>query len=166
MQLRLALVLAFMAAPAFARPLEDELPVHSAACWQRTYDAAHLKAHPKQKVARIRLAHTGGEADGTLYLALDINLRKRANYGAFDYVLGGYCKPDGAALTCVPEWDAGSFTIEKGPKQTLLVRNHHMVVNPSNYDSEDIADNAVDLSRTDDAVWLLKPVYPENCERH
>lgn len=168
MSLRLAafsaLCVLSLTSPAAARPLEDELPLQGEACWQRIYDAAHLKAHPKQKVAHIRLAHRGNSEDGTLYLSLDMNLRKRTNTGKFDYVLGGYCKPSGTSLTCTPEWDAGTFSIEKGPKKTLLIHNHHMVVNPSNYDAEDIADKAVDLSKSDDATWMLQLVYPENCE--
>ena len=160
-----ALSLFCFASPAAARPLEAELPTRGEACWQRIYDAAHLKAHPKQMVARIRLTHTGGSVDGQFYLTLDMRLRKRAGAHGHDYKLGGYCKSEGARLTCAPEWDAGTFTVEKGPGKTLRVRNHQMIVNPFEYDSEDIADDAVDLGKSDDASWLLKLVYPENCER-
>ena len=148
---------------ASARPLEKQLPVNDSACFMRIYDAAHLKAHPKQLVRQIRIAHRGTADDGTLYISLDINLRKRANNGTYDYNSGGYCKGKGASLVCTPEWDAGRFTISAGKNGTLVVRNAALIVNPSNYDSEDIADNAVDLGKSDDATWILSPVYPENC---
>ena len=51
----------FIAAlPAMARPLERELPLKRDACWERTYDDAHLRANPQQKVTKIRLVHKPG----------------------------------------------------------------------------------------------------------
>ena len=164
MSLRSAALAAFIMlglAPALANPLEKELAALSNSCWERTYEAAHLKAHAKQKVVKIRLS-TEVQDEGTIYASLGINLRKPAGR-RFDYTAFGHCEAKGGALSCPSEWDAGSFSLEKA-KGGLLVRNHKMIVNPSNYDSEDIADNAVDLGKSDDAVWLLSRINDEGCD--
>ena len=150
-------------APALANPLENELAALSNSCWERTYDAAHLKAHPKQMVAKIRLS-TEVQDDGNIVASLGINLRQRDGAGRFDYKAYGYCQPKGGALACPSEWDAGTFSLEKGRNGALKIKNSRMIVNPSEYDSEDIADNAVDLGKSDDAVWLLTRIKDEGCD--
>ena len=166
MSLRSAASAAFIMlglAPALANPLEKELAGLSNTCWERTYDAAHLKAHPKQRTVKIRLS-TEVQDDGSIVGQLGINLRKRNGAGGrFDYTAFGYCKAQGAALACPSQWDAGTFLIEKA-KGGLLVHNRGMIVNPSNYDSEDVAPGSVDLSVSDDKSWLLRRVENEGCD--
>lgn len=162
MRLRLTVIaLPLLAATAQARPLERELPPARAACWERAYDAAHLAAHPRQKVARIRLVHLPESwpeaARGSFYVALYLNLRERVKPAqSFDYQLGGFCRASGQGLRCVPEWEAGSWRIERGPNGALDIRNAGIVANPNPYDAEEIADGAVRIpARPDDGVWRL-----------
>lgn len=163
----IAALAAAMAQSAVARPLERELPLKRAACWERVYDAAHLSAHPRQKVAGIRLVHIATAEDqgpAGVYLQLYFNLRqRRGNAGtAHDYKYGGFCKAAGFGLRCEAEWDAGVFTVEPGQRGDLLVRNRGIVANPLEYDSEDIADNAVKIpAKPDDGAWALKPAGSE-----
>jgi len=50
----------------------------------------------------------------------------------------------------------------RGPDGTLDVRNGGIIANPSNYDSEDIADNAVKLpAKPYDGAWSLSPATGE-----
>jgi hypothetical protein len=172
MQARLGVMLCIAAqglclASADARPLEEELPLSRAACWERRYDEAHLAAHPHQKVARIRLVHLPGtwraEPSRGIYVALYVNLRRRVTAGpGFDYQLGGFCRPRGQALHCIPEWEAGSWRLERGPQGTLDIRNGDLVANPNPYDAEEIADGAVPIpARPDDRVWRLRPATDE-----
>jgi hypothetical protein len=166
MSLRSAASAAFIVvslAPALANPLERELAALSNSCWERTYDAAHLKAHPGQRTVKIRLS-TQVQDDGSIVGQLGINMRKRTVAGGrFDYAAFGYCKARQDAIACPSEWDAGTFLIEKA-KGGLLVHNKGMIVNPSNYDSEDIAPGAVDLYESDDKSWLLKRIEDEGCD--
>ncbi len=163
--MRLPLVFALLATAnaAEARPLERELPLKQEACWERHYDAAHLAAHPQQRVAQIRLVHLPESwheaAQSGFYVALYFNLRQRSVAGGrFDYQLGGFCKPQGEGLRCVPEWEAGSWRIERGPNGTLDLRNAGIVANPNPYDAEEIADGAVRIpARPDDGTWRLSP---------
>ena len=163
MRLPLTAAACCLATFAQARPLERELPPKANACWERSYDAAHLASHPRQKVARIRLLHSPrnwqpGEG-GSLYVMLYFNLRGRVNPGqSFDYQLSGFCKTAGQGLRCVPEWDAGSWRIERGPNGALDIRNAGITANPNPYDAEEVADDAVSLpAKPDDGLWRLSP---------
>jgi hypothetical protein len=169
MRRRLALILSLLATPALANSLETFLSSNGGnSCWERSYDAAHLKAHPKQIVTKIRLS-TEVQDDGSIYAQLGFNLRKRTGEGGrFDYAVGSQCSAKGEAISCSSEWDAGTFEIELLKAGTLitgvLITNKGMIVNPSNYDSEDIADNSVDLSKSDDAAWLLRRLDNDSCD--
>jgi hypothetical protein len=164
MRRRLALILSLLATPALANSLETFLSSNGGnSCWERSYDAAHLKAHPKQLVTKIRLS-TEVQDDGSIYAQLGFNMRKRTGQGGgFDYAAGSQCSAKGAGISCPSEWDAGVFTIETSG-EGLLINNRGMIVNPSNYDSEDIADNSVDLSKSDDATWLLRRLDNDSCD--
>lgn len=152
-----------LASPAGARPLESELPPKRAACWERSYDAAHLAARPLQKVSRIRLVHLPddwkAEPSRGFYVVLYINLRQRAKAASdYDYQISGFCKPRGQGVRCVPEWEAGSWHIERGPDGALDIRNGGIIANPNPYDAEEIADDAVRIpAKPDDGVWRLMP---------
>ena len=104
------------------------------ACWERIYDDAHLKAHPRQQVVQIRLLHLPSRwpqpAQGVTFVELEMNLRTRTHGSdAFDYSLGGFCKPSPGELHCEPEWHAGSWRIERGADGSLVVRNNDITVN-------------------------------------
>lgn len=158
----LALTLIPPALPAASRPLESELPLKRAACWERSYDEAHLKAHPRQKISRIRLVHLpetwSGAPPESIFVMLYMNLRQRKPGNDYDYQLSGFCKARGQGLHCVPEWEAGSWRIERGPQGTLDIRNNGIIANPNPYDAEEIADGAVTIpAKPDDGIWRLRP---------
>jgi hypothetical protein len=139
-------------APLLARPLESELPPKTPACYERIYDAAHLAAHPKQEVTRIRLVHTGQSAPNeVMFLTIDIAVRGKREV----YSLGGVCEADGRGLNCTPEWNAGTFRVEASQDGSLLVTNRSMLFNPSNYAAEEPAPNAIKLEG-DDRTWRLQ----------
>jgi hypothetical protein len=132
------------------------------ACWERIYDDAHLKAHPRQQVVQIRLFHPPSRwpqpASGVTFVALELNLRTRTHgSSAFDYSLGGFCQPSRAGLLCKPEWRAGGWRIEGGEKGSLIVRNDDITVNPSSSAAEERSEDAVTLkAANDEAAWRLQ----------
>lgn len=160
---------ALMTGAGHTRPLEKELPPRAGACWERVYDAAHLAAKPRQKVTAIRLISSPGENGGPdLAVELRLNLRTAAKGGpdtdGYNYKLYGFCKVSGTGMLCQPEWNAGTWRIEKGAGDTLIVRNGNITANPFEYDSEDVADDAVKIpSRPDDTAWMLKSVPSSMC---
>jgi hypothetical protein len=141
---------------------ESQLLPDRDACWERIYDDAHLKAHPRQQVVRIRLLHLPSRwpqpAQGVTFVELEMNLRTRTHGSdAFDYGLGGFCKPSPGGLRCEPEWHAGSWQIERGANGSLIVRNNDITVNPSSSAAEERSADAVTLKAADDeATWRLQ----------
>src|ERR1700722_4366321 len=131
-------------------------------CWERIYDDAHLKAHPRQQVVQIRLFHLPSRwprpAPGVTFVALEMNLRARTHRSdTFDYSLGGFCQPSHGALRCAPEWRAGSWQIESEANGSLIVRNDDITVNPTPSAAEERSEDAVTLkAANDDAVWRLQ----------
>lgn len=166
MQLTFAPVLAapFLLAGATMAMAESPVLPNRDACWERVYDDAHLKAHPMQQVVRIRLFHLPSRwpqpAPGVTFVALEMNLRTRTRGSdAFDYNLGGFCKPSHGGLRCEPEWRAGTWRIERGANGSLIVRNDDITVNPSPSAAEERSEDAVTLkAANDDAAWSLQPV--------
>jgi hypothetical protein len=154
----LALTFAAQLAFAASKPKAES----KTACWQRVYTEAELKKHRRQKVS-MALLNIVTQKDGSVRATLGLNLRKRVNTSEFDYVSYGLCKPKNQTLVCSPEWDAGSFVLEKGARGGLRVKNRKLIVNPYNYDSEDIADNAINFRKSDDAIWLLFQVNGAVC---
>lgn len=129
---------------------------------------AELRRRPSRQASAaegraIRLVHLPQRwpeaGPGAFYVALYLNLRQRVRpEQSFDYQLGGFCKASGQGLRCVPEWEAGSWRIERGPDGTLDLRNAGIVANPNPYDAEEIADGAVRIpARPDDGLWRLSP---------
>jgi hypothetical protein len=161
-------------APLLAAPLilaataavmaESQLLPDRDACWERIYDDAHLKAHPRQQVVRIRLFHLPSRwpqpSSGVTFVELEMNLRARTHGSdAFDYSLGGFCKPSHGGLHCEPEWRAGTWQIERGANGSLTVRNDDITVNPSSSAAEERSADAVTLkAANDEAAWSLQPV--------
>ena len=141
---------------------ESQLLPDRDTCWERIYDDAHLKAHPRQQVVRIRLFHLPSRwpqpAPGVTFVALEINLRARTHGGgAFDYSLGGFCHPSRGGLRCEPEWRAGAWRIERGANGSLIVRNDDITVNPSSSAAEERSQDAVTLKAADDeAAWQVQ----------
>jgi hypothetical protein len=131
-------------------------------CWERIYDAPHLKAHPRQQVVGIRLLHLPSRwprpASGATFVELELNLRARTHGSdPFDYGLGGFCQPSPGGLRCEPEWRAGSWRIERGAKGSLIVRNDDITVNPTPSAAEERSDDAVTLkAANDEAAWELQ----------
>jgi hypothetical protein len=142
-------------------PLKAELPPDRKACWERTYDAAHLAAHPRQQVKRIRLIHSPGDwlrEDGRLGVDLQVNVRgPRTGPNAMDYSVFGFCRSSRGGLSCRPEWNAGAWRIERGQGGSLVVRNESSIAfNPDGYAAEEVSENAVRIrAEPDDKAWRL-----------
>ncbi|MFP7674292.1 hypothetical protein ACG74X_13170 [Marivita sp. S0852] len=97
-----------MASPGSADLLADLAPPppSDGACWERTYDDAHLARHPRQKVTDIRfhLQNIAGE------YAFNIAIATRERAGQ----LHGYCSldPDGS-VACLVACDGGEIYLRR-----------------------------------------------------
>lgn len=143
---------------AAARPLETELPVGGAVCYERAYTPGHLATHLKQQVTHIKLdvsSQDSQEGKETIAALVEVTLTGKSE----PYDLSGFCTPDAKGLRCKPEWDAGTFRIDPAKEGGLLVTNQGMVFNPSGYDAEERAPGAIRLTG-DDKAWQI-PVAGE-----
>jgi hypothetical protein len=82
-------------------------------CFQRIYDAAHLKTHPYQTVSGISLEFTSFNADATTNDAnmfeLALSFRLKSGDGWFSGPAS--CKTLGDRFSCSLEGDGGQFTV-------------------------------------------------------
>ncbi len=105
-------------------PAEKILPAEPGrkACWRRIYDANHLAAHPRQKVAELTffLRVSGYDAGGNyvfknpdhIYYNFALSLKRRGDKRAL--ATGGDCLGETTA-DCVVDCDGGKVTIDKLP---------------------------------------------------
>jgi hypothetical protein len=165
----LAAALLAFAGTAAAAPLEKELPPGKDTCWDRWYDEAHLAKHPQQQVTAFRVVRQGSAATDGIFVMLMFNLRKRTHVEApeernFDYTTTAFCKASRSGLNCENEYGLGRFRVDPDRKGGLIVRNLGLMANPSNYDAEDISDNAVKIpAKPDDGAWAVSTINPVKC---
>ena len=114
-----AAVLVALIAPAGA--LERELPMApeiSAVRYARTYDKAHLAAHPDQLIRAVRLSiiPPNAEHPEAPWFNLQFELRGRSR----PLRTTGFCLRDGDGLRCVVECDGGGVN--------LTTRGDHVIM--------------------------------------
>lgn len=105
--------------PAFAlqgRPVMARIAAGDR-CFERRYDAGHLRRHPNQSVAGLRLTWHGFAAEeaNLARMALSVTLRggERMNQDL-------HCRPEGFALECIPQHGDGSLTLRRTTEGVAL----------------------------------------------
>lgn len=130
-------MLSFLAVPALAQTpetaLDAALPKLEPVCYARFYDAAHLRAHPQQKVSSVRLvrgfptirsersleAQREAEQGRSAYFRLIVTYRDR---GSRRFVGSGSCRvAEGAILCSSDSCDGGGFRLRIEDRDTLLI---------------------------------------------
>ena len=126
-------------------------------CFARTYDAAHLAAHPDQRVRRIVLRVEPAASDGRVPFGLELSTRNRRPV----WHAGGTCEPAGAAWSCRPDTDGA-------PMLGLVAEGTGMRLDNSRYLS--IFDmvtgpglQRVDIRAPGDAVFRLAKASARTC---
>ncbi len=173
--------------PAFAAPDEEKkesplpshLPLQTEICFGRTYDAAHLAAHPRQRVTSFYLLREFKEdqnlefdptpeqdlkdVDGE-YGRIGVNAYVRFRDRKGVYTNGLSCgKGDDGKVFCGVDCDGGSFNL-KGAGQSLLLENNGFVVVGGCGASEDEQENEEHVSPgADDKVFRLDPKPVSAC---
>lgn len=130
-------MVSLLAVPAFAQTaetaLDAALPKLEPVCYARFYDAAHLRAHPRQKVSSIRLVRDfptirlerGLEAQReasegrSAYFRLIVTYRDR---GSRRFVGSGSCRVVEGVVRCSSDsCDGGGFRLRIEDRDTLLI---------------------------------------------
>lgn len=160
-------------------PMPAYLPLRTEACFGRAYDAAHLSAHPKQRVTSFHLsrefAPNGNlefdptpeqemkDIDGE-YGRVNVSayVRFRDRKGVYTNALS--CgKGDDGIVRCAIDCDGGSFNLKASGKSLLLENNGFVVVGGCGA-SEDEQENEEFVSPgADDKVFRLDPKPAAAC---
>lgn len=82
-------------------------------CYTRAYDAAHLKAHPRQRVTSIAIAYRpvmqSKQRSTAAKFEVAVGLRVKGDRELYARV--GYCQPSSGGFTCSLESDGGHITL-------------------------------------------------------
>jgi|CXWK01.1.fsa_nt_gi hypothetical protein len=131
-------------------------------CYARTYDDAHLKAHPKQTVKAVELEMERTNPDGIVNTAQNFELGFGVQVTRSDewYVGLAICKDSGGAIDCFLEGDGGRFQLaaEKDGALKIATGDYGIVLEG--------AKDVVELSGTegDDKVFLVSPSDRSVCD--
>ncbi len=156
--LSLAALITALALPAAAQSLRETMLTDAPFCFARTYDKAHLAAHPDQTVTAFRIGpHPEVPQNVTDGMVLLLQVERR---GSDEVLTGaGYCTV-GKMADCGMEGDAGSFTIEPRDGDSLLLR-----VGPYGITFEGPRDFVtLQGNRGDDREFLLYRADPALCD--
>ena len=144
------------AAPAAVAPtLFDDL-TRAGACYARTYDSAHLTAHPRQTVTHFFVGEAGPgwrptQSPQHFNVAFGFHI-----VGHSDTYAGvGICAPNGETVACDIEADGGSFTIARNSDGLRVTAMRIQV--------EGAHDFSPDLAEADNRVMLLRPAAAQEC---
>jgi hypothetical protein len=162
---RAVLIAALLAGPAGAEGrvgalsggLSGALFPSDASCYLRQYSAAHLAAHPDQRVTQIALGPWGPAwgKDRDLVLTVAVYLTGDAER----YSGAAWCRDAGPYLHCRMEGDAGSFALEAAAGRAL-----RMTLTGDGIGFEGPRDFVELSARTgDDRVFLIPPVPADAC---
>lgn len=152
MKLMLTAVLsvALSISPASAKSLLDPLLGAPGDCYSRRYDEAHLRDHPRQMVESFSLAHHDSYQDpqGELTLKFGFSTRNGRDYEGIAICTGNHCRVegDGGAFSLTPYRDGVRLDVD--PKAGMAAEG---------------AVDFIELSETDDTVFLLFPASGRAC---
>jgi hypothetical protein len=125
-------------------------------CFVREYDAAHLAAHPRQRVRRIAIDHrprTELVADyGPVLAGISVTMRNPAEGSGGAELI---CRDENGAALCGLEADGGTVRLERAGDR-LTVR----VIEGLRFETET---GFVDLSGGDDDAFVLRRAPPQAC---
>ena len=105
-------------------------------CFTRSYDAAHMSAHPDQVVSALRLKIYDHTQEGytSRFAALDVQFAnqghvRRGGHGAqrLNQILVCFNDTDGTPI-CGVECDGGGFTVAGETDTTLTIRTDYLMV--------------------------------------
>jgi hypothetical protein len=115
------IVLAPASGPAAANePYEAYFAKRALACFARSYDAAHLGRHPRQKVRRIELAFRNDGKAAARAFELTLGLAPKDAKGRF--AKPAHCAAEGGGFLCRVESDGGTFRLEPAGRGALALQ--------------------------------------------
>jgi hypothetical protein len=120
-------------------------------CYARTYDAEHLRAHPRQRLVSMSLTGAGYGRMNELRYAFRLRSLK-------DHFTGlAVCRPHRKGAHCLVEGDGGDFSLAPATAGLRLAVGRKWTVEGANGFSPDLARGG------DDRIVLLRRAQPAAC---
>ncbi len=160
----LALALSLLAAASGARAQTPGAPspVILPGCYTRVYDAAHLAAHPGQKVTALYAQLNKNPAEYTHRFELELTVRLRGERKTRWAVAG--CSPRDAGLLCSVDEDGGQLVLTRTAAGMRLDNPHSIGVA---LDGKAPEEDRVDIlaSNPEHRTFLLKSAAAKACKK-
>jgi hypothetical protein len=141
---------------ALGAPLRERLDRDDAVCFSRSYDAAHLKAHPQQTVRRIAVLKVKSERPGDgEFPAYKLMFRAELKNGK-TVEKATTCAPDQYAYACTHNMDADTardFYLTRAGNDHVMLRDRRGAMNKL---------FGTTLG-SDDRIFRLQQSPPETC---
>ena len=134
-------------------------------CFARSYSAAHLKRHPKQRVTDMALILDYTKFDGSdeLYFTFSVAVKRRG-----EAVRGtnlGMCHDGDLGIVCRIECDGGGFLLRRGKNGAVLMDMTHIWGMALSACGGDEAQYLEPLKAgADDKVFRLDPAEMKRCD--
>ena len=160
-------------------PLPDHLPVGVEACFGRTYDAAHLRTHPRQQVTSFHILRDfspdqnseeelqsredmvkNDGSDGNIPLTAYLRLRDRK--GVYSNYFGCRRSESGGVL-CGIDCDGGTFQMRPSGGSLLIENQGFVVVGGCGASDEEQAEPVFVKPGADDKTFRLDKQPVEQC---
>jgi hypothetical protein len=141
--------------PARAAGIAETYFAGGRGCYIRSYDAAHLKAHPRQTVARFRLSQDGKPPETPAAGQFGLDLALKIAGDSDDYGGLAICTPAGDGASCYVEGDQGEFT--------LAPRGDGLAVTVTRMSIEGGRGFSRPLEKGDNSPIHLAPAPPDAC---
>lgn len=142
------------------------------ACYSRAYDAAHFKAHPRQRITAMKFLLSVAAYDpkppgastpeDLYYYTFAISVSRRGDKRLLH--TSGDCN-SGENISCAVDCDGGSVTLDKmPPANSLIVRLNNDNGITMFHDCDDGKDAVVVKAGVDDKVFRLDKVASDLCK--
>ena len=145
--------------PAAATLWDSHLGGRQDRCYARTYDAAHLRAHPKQRVTAIMIrtakADKSDDNRPPKSFVLGFAFRLKGRDEVFSMSAG--CAHHGPGISCSLEGDGGRFDLTPSG-DALKLTGERIELEGERTVSPDLAKGG------DDRVFILRPSPLATCE--
>lgn len=129
------------------------------ACYTRSYDAAHLAAHPRQRVTSIAIAYrpiTQMKQKSTPQ-RFEVGLGLRVKGDGELYSRVAYCQPAGAGFSCGLESDGGQITLTTNGARGLRLTTGRISIEGNRRFIE------VGGAQSDDSTFMMQSAPDSAC---
>jgi len=140
------------------------IPSEGVVCYARTYDAAHLKAHPRQKTVALEIDMVAANPDDRPNTAerFELGVGFQGRKGADWYTGNAICKTENGRMSCFLEGDGGDLKLTPLPDGSLKVETSRIAIEGGSDAAEAFFE--IEAGKDDDSVFILPRANRALCD--